>query len=67
MNPHSAIIEKNYTAFSMQDAAIMAGCYHESILFKDPVFGIKGILLGWTDFMQNKIKAQAKKGLDARL
>lgn len=27
-------------------------------------FGVKGLLLGWTDFMQNKIRKQAKISLD---
>lgn len=28
-------------------------------------FGLKGVLLGWTPFVQGAIRAQARKGLDA--
>lgn len=50
MNHHSAIIEKFYTAFSTQDAATMASCYHDNIQFQDPVFGIlegKKVMAMW--------------------
>ena len=39
MNENNQLIEKFYTAFANHDAKTMAGCYHNEVLFEDPVFG----------------------------
>lgn len=37
------LVEKFYTSFSKRDAKGMTECYHEEIVFQDPVFGtLKG-------------------------
>ena len=36
---HHQLIEKFYTAFQQKDAEAMIDCYHEEIIFQDPVFG----------------------------
>ncbi|MEP7257209.1 MAG: nuclear transport factor 2 family protein [Flavitalea sp.] len=38
MNQHEKLIEKFYTSFQKLDAAGMNSCYHNDILFFDPVF-----------------------------
>lgn len=38
MNQHEQLIEKFYTSFQKLDAAGMTSCYHDDILFFDPVF-----------------------------
>jgi ketosteroid isomerase-like protein len=44
MHPHTALIEKFYTAFSRKDYATMQSCYHEEVEFTDPAFPLlKGI------------------------
>src|SRR5688500_8756564 len=37
-HPHAELIEKFYTAFQRRDAETMASCYHQDIVFSDPVF-----------------------------
>ncbi|MEM6522337.1 MAG: nuclear transport factor 2 family protein [Bacteroidota bacterium] len=38
--PHKALIQKFYNAFANHDAETMASCYHDSIEFRDPGFGL---------------------------
>jgi ketosteroid isomerase-like protein len=38
VNANEELITKFYTAFQQQDAATMASCYHQNIVFSDPVF-----------------------------
>jgi ketosteroid isomerase-like protein len=40
MNQQQAIIEKFYQAFQQLDHVTMKGCYHEHVVFSDPVFGL---------------------------
>jgi len=40
MNPNEQLIEEFYAAFATGNAKTMASCYHEDIVFQDPVFGI---------------------------
>jgi ketosteroid isomerase-like protein len=40
MNPNEQLIEEFYAAFAAGNAKTMASCYHEDIVFQDPVFGI---------------------------
>jgi limonene-1,2-epoxide hydrolase len=40
MNSNEQIIHKFYTAFANADAKTMCECYHPSIQFQDPAFGI---------------------------
>jgi ketosteroid isomerase-like protein len=40
MNPNEQLIHKFYTAFANADAKTMCECYHPSIQFQDPAFGI---------------------------
>ncbi|MEO7049774.1 MAG: nuclear transport factor 2 family protein [Ferruginibacter sp.] len=43
INPGKALIEKFYTAFQIADAETMVSCYHNDVVFCDPVFGeLKG-------------------------
>jgi ketosteroid isomerase-like protein len=43
MNPNEQLIEEFYAAFAAGNAKTMASCYHEDIVFEDPVFGfLKG-------------------------
>jgi len=43
INPGKALIEKFYTAFQVRDAETMISCYHNDVVFCDPVFGeLKG-------------------------
>lgn len=37
---NKALVEKFYTAFAEADAKAMQSCYHESIVFQDPAFGV---------------------------
>lgn len=37
---NKALVEKFYTAFANRDADAMRSCYHESIVFQDPAFGV---------------------------
>lgn len=37
---NKALINKFYTAFAGGDAKTMQSCYHESIVFEDPAFGV---------------------------
>lgn len=39
MHPHAALLERFYQAFDARDAESMAGCYHDDVVFRDPVFG----------------------------
>lgn len=40
---NAELIEKFYASFKNKDAAGMASCYHENIVFRDPAFGtLKG-------------------------
>lgn len=39
VNPMKSLIETFYTAFQKRDAATMVSCYHDDIVFHDPVFG----------------------------
>lgn len=39
MHPHAALIERFYDAFGRRDAEAMAACYHDDIVFSDPIFG----------------------------
>jgi ketosteroid isomerase-like protein len=38
VEPNAALIERFYTAFSKRDAEGMVACYHERVVFSDPVF-----------------------------
>ncbi len=38
MHPHEALIREFYAAFARRDAEAMARCYHDGVLFSDPVF-----------------------------
>lgn len=40
MNPNEQLIEEFYAAFATGNDKTMASCYHEDIVFEDPVFGI---------------------------
>jgi ketosteroid isomerase-like protein len=40
MNANEQLISKFYTAFSNSDIAKMGECYHKSVQFEDPAFGI---------------------------
>ena len=40
MNPNEQLIEEFYAAFAAGNAKTMASCYHENVVFDDPVFGI---------------------------
>ncbi len=43
INPMKGLIEKFYKAFQNKDAETMISCYHEDVVFRDPVFGeLKG-------------------------
>lgn len=39
MHPNAALIERFYQAFNARDAEAMAKCYHQDVIFSDPVFG----------------------------
>lgn len=39
MHPNAALIRQFYAAFAAQDAEAMAKCYHNDVVFSDPVFG----------------------------
>ncbi|HEX8269835.1 MAG TPA: nuclear transport factor 2 family protein [Flavobacterium sp.] len=39
LNPHEQLIEEFYAGFAIHDAETMLSCYHEDIVFSDPVFG----------------------------
>ena len=44
MNSNEQCIEEFYGAFAAGNAKTMASCYHQEIVFQDPVFGIlKGV------------------------
>ena len=38
MHPHAKLLEAFYTGFAARDHAAMAACYHDRIVFNDPVF-----------------------------
>lgn len=38
VNTNEELITKFYTAFQQRDAVTMASCYHQNIVFSDPVF-----------------------------
>lgn len=38
MEDHRALIEKFYSAFQVKDHKTMASCYHQDVVFSDPVF-----------------------------
>ena len=38
MHPNAALITRFYEAFQKRDAATMAACYHEDVVFSDPAF-----------------------------
>jgi ketosteroid isomerase-like protein len=40
MNDNKKLIERFYTAFQKLDYATMNACYHDDIIFNDPVFGM---------------------------
>ena len=40
MNPHEQLIEEFYAAFATGNGKTMASCYHNEIIFQDPIFGI---------------------------
>ena len=43
LNFHEQLIEEFYAGFAAHDAETMLSCYHEDIVFTDPVFGtLKG-------------------------
>ncbi len=43
MYPNSQLIEKFYTAFQQKDFRAMQQCYHDEVIFSDPVFqNLKG-------------------------
>jgi len=43
MNQNEQLIEEFYAAFAAGNAKTMASCYHEDVVFEDPVFGkLKG-------------------------
>ncbi len=74
VNPMKSLIETFYTAFQKKDAATMISCYHNDIVFRDPVFGeLKGddVKAMWMMLCQNakdlkiefsEIQASLKKG-----
>ena len=74
VNPMKSLIETFYTAFQKRDAATMISCYHNDIVFNDPVFGqLKGdnVKAMWMMLCQNandleiefsEIQASLKKG-----
>jgi hypothetical protein len=39
INPMKSLIETFYSAFQKKDAETMISCYHDNIIFQDPVFG----------------------------
>jgi ketosteroid isomerase-like protein len=38
-HPNAALIQRFYAAFDARDAEAMAACYHQDVVFSDPVFG----------------------------
>lgn len=38
-HPNEAVIERFYAAFQARDADAMLACYHDEVVFSDPVFG----------------------------
>ena len=43
LNFHEQLIEEFYAGFAMHDPETMLSCYHEDIVFTDPIFGtLKG-------------------------
>ena len=40
MHPHARLIHDFYTAFQALDYRAMQQCYHDDIIFNDPVFGV---------------------------
>jgi ketosteroid isomerase-like protein len=74
INPMKGLIEKFYKAFQNKDAQTMISCYHEDVVFNDPVFGeLKGndARAMWTMLCRNaedlrielsNISASLKKG-----
>jgi hypothetical protein len=40
MNSNEQLIEEFYAGFAAHNPKTMASCYHEGIVFRDPVFGI---------------------------
>lgn len=39
MQPNEALVHRFYAAFGARDAGAMAQCYHDDVVFQDPVFG----------------------------
>jgi ketosteroid isomerase-like protein len=39
VHPHAQLIQRFYEAFDARDAETMAKCYHDGVVFEDPVFG----------------------------
>lgn len=39
---NAELLEKFYSAFANLDAGTMASCYHEKVVFQDPVFNLHG-------------------------
>lgn len=37
-HPHAALVRRFYDAFAARDAAGMGACYHDRVVFSDPVF-----------------------------
>ena len=59
MHPNAAVIERFYTAFQRRDGAAMAACYHQDIVFSDPVFPrLEGVHAG------NMWKMLCERGTD---
>lgn len=75
LNFHEQLIEEFYAGFAAHDAETMLSCYHEEIVFNDPVFGtLKGaeVAAMWRMLIENsrgnlqikfsEIKADATSG-----
>lgn len=37
-HPHAALVQRFYDAFAARDAKAMGACYHNAVVFSDPVF-----------------------------
>lgn len=54
---HKEVIEKFYTSFSNGNSKEMIACYHDRVIFEDPVFGrLKGerVFEMWNMLLSNK-------------
>jgi limonene-1,2-epoxide hydrolase len=59
------VVNKIYAKFEFKDELIIKHVDHFDIYkWSKQALGFKGLLLGWTTFMQNKIQENAKKSLE---